>query len=143
KVRLEHRDYLVPRYYIQRQLAREEEALVGGAETVPLGELKNRRVISVRKGHEVGSDAYGTGDIPFVRTSDVNNFEISVDPTKSVSEVIYEEYAAQQKLKADYLLMVVDGRYRIGAIALLSERNSRRVLQRHFRISSIIKEAVI
>ena len=56
-----------------------------------LGDMKNRKAISIRKGHEVGSDAYGTGDIPFVRTSDVNNFEISFDPTKSVGEAVYEE----------------------------------------------------
>jgi type I restriction enzyme M protein len=142
-VRLKDNDYLVPRYYVDRDLTQEEEALVSGAESVTLGELKARKVLTIRKGHEVGSNAYGTGDIPFVRTSDVNNFEISVDPTKAVSEVIYEEYAAQQKLKAGDLLMVVDGRYRIGAIALLSEPNSRCVVQSHFRIISIMKESVI
>ena len=57
-------DYLVPRYYVDRDLTQEEEALVNGAEFVTLGELKARKVLTIRKGHEVGSHAYGTGDIP-------------------------------------------------------------------------------
>jgi type I restriction enzyme M protein len=88
----------------------------------------------------VGSDAYGTGDIPFVRTSDLSNFEISTDPTKSVSDEVYREYSAQQKLRAGDILMVVDGRYRIGATAMLTEHNCRCVIQSHLRIISTMRE---
>jgi type I restriction enzyme M protein len=143
KVRLTHSDYLVPRYYAGRELTREEESLVAAAQWVSLGGLRDRKVLSIRKGHEVGSQAYGTGDIPFVRTSDVNNFEVSVDPTKSVSETVYEEYAPQQQLKPGDVLVVVDGRYRIGATALLTGSNSRCVVQSHFRIISTHDESVI
>lgn len=142
-VKLRHPDYLVPRYYLDRQLSREEQSLTSGAEFVSLGELREQKVISIRKGHEVGSHAYGTGDIPFVRTSDVNNFEISVDPTKAVSEALYEEYAPQQKLRPGDILMVVDGRYRIGATALLTESNARCIAQSHFRIMSIADDRLL
>ena len=90
--------------------------------------------MTIRKGHEVGSEAYGTGDIPFVRTSDISNFEISCDPTKAVSEDVYSEYASQQNLRPGDILMVVDGRYRIGATALLTNNNARCVAQSHLRI---------
>lgn len=140
KVRIRQQDYLVPRYYLDRELSREEEAITEGAEFVSLGELKERKLIAIRKGHEVGSDAYGTGPIPFVRTSDVNNLEISVDPTKAVSEEIYEEYARQQKLKTGDILMVVDGRYRIGTTALLTASNARCIVQSHFRIISVLDD---
>jgi type I restriction enzyme M protein len=143
EVTIRQADYWVPRYYVERELTREEESLVDGAKFVALGELRDRRVLSIRKGHEVGSHAYGTGDISFVRTSDVNNFEVSVDPTKSVSEIVYREYAQQQKLKPGDVLMVVDGRYRIGATALLTESNHRCVVQSHFRIISVADSSVI
>jgi type I restriction enzyme M protein len=142
-VKIKHSDYLVPRYYVDRKLSREEESIVDGAKFVSLGDLKEKKIISIRKGHEVGSHAYGTGDYPFVRTSDVNNYEISVDPTNAVSETVYEEYAPQQKLEPGDILMVVDGRYRIGAMALLSESNYRCVVQSHFRIISIAKQKVL
>ncbi len=143
RVRIKHPDYLVPRYYVERQVTREEKALVEGATVLSLGQLRDRKVFTVRKGNEVGSDAYGTGDVPFVRTSDVNNFEISVDPTKAVSEAIYEAYAPQQGLKPGDVLMVVDGRCRIGATALLTVSNYRCLVQSHFRILSIRDESVL
>jgi type I restriction enzyme M protein len=103
-VQIKHLDYWVPRYYAKRELSREEESLVDGAEFVAIGKLRDRKVLSIRKGHEVGSQAYGTGEIPFVRTSDVNNFEVSVDPTKSVSESVYREYAPQQRFSLNRII---------------------------------------
>ncbi len=130
--------YLVPRYYLQDVAPAEWEAeLLRGATWVTLRELVDRGVLDVRKGHEVGADAYGTGDVPFVRTSDISNFEIAADPTKGVSDKIYETYRPQQRLRPGDVLMVVDGRYRIGAAALLTEQNLRCVVQSHFRILSV------
>ncbi len=143
KVKITDSEYLVPRYYISGIRSNDEESLIRGAEFATLAELKKRGHMSIRKGHECGSDAYGTGDIPFVRTSDVTNFEISVDPTKSVSEAIYKEYAPQQKLKSGDVLMVVDGRYRIGTTALLTESNFCCIVQSHFRIISLTDKAPI
>jgi len=142
-VRIDHPHYLVPRYYIKGSVAPDEKAIVAGAEVVTLRQMKDSGLLAVRKGHEVGSHAYGTGDIPFVRTSDVNNFELSGDPTKSVSDEIYEQYAPQQKLRPGDVLMVVDGRYRIGATALLTESNHRCIVQSHFRIISLADHAPI
>ena len=136
-------DYLVPRYYLKKTLSREEKSLTEGAKLVALGELRDSEIIEIRKGHEVGSHSYGTGDVPFVRTSDVNNFEISVDPTKAVSESVYAEYAPQQKLRAGDILIVVDGRYRIGTTALLTEANARCIVQSHFRIISTTDDGVL
>lgn len=142
-VRLRHPNYLVPRYYLDREITTEERLLTEGAKSLSLGELRERKILTIRKGHEVGSHVYGTGDMPFVRTSDVNNFEISVDPTKSVSEAVYEEYARQQKLRPGDVLMVVDGRYRIGATALLTASNARCIAQSHFRILSITDDRLL
>jgi type I restriction enzyme M protein len=143
KVQLRNPDYLVPRYHLDRELSREEESLTEGARFTSLGELRDGKTLAIRKGHEVGSHAYGTGGIPFIRTSDVNNLEISVDPTKSVSEAIYEDYAPQQKLRPGDILMAVDGRYRIGSTALLTTSNARCIVQSHFRIISVLDERVL
>lgn len=134
-VSLGERRYLVPRYHVAVERETPDEAqLIKGAKVATLQELLQKGLITVRKGHEVGSDAYGTGDVPFVRTSDISNFEVSCDPTKSISEELYAEFGPQQQLKAGDLLIVVDGRYRIGATALLTPNNARCVVQSHLRI---------
>lgn len=136
-ITLRGKRYLVPRYYRDAEADNEpEHELIQGAQFATLGELVKQKIISIRKGHEVGSDAYGTGDIPFVRTSDLSNFEISTDPTKAVSEQVYETFASQQNLQPGDILMVVDGRYRIGTTAMLTKYNSRCVAQSHLRIIS-------
>ena len=40
-------------------------------------------------GIEIGKMAYGTGDIPFIRTSDISNWELKNDPKQNISEEIY------------------------------------------------------
>lgn len=133
-------NYLVPRYYVRDQaFSDSEKQIIEGAPLSTIGDLMKLGILAVRKGHEVGSHAYGTGDIPFVRTSDVNNLEISTDPTNGISDDVFEEYRAQQALKPGDVLMVVDGRYRIGATAILSENNFRCVVQSHFRMISSLQ----
>lgn len=135
QVELKNPYYLVPRYYVEETATTTSEAaLIAGAERVSLAQLRAAGVLEIRPGHEVGSEAYGTGDVPFVRTSDIANFEVSSDPTKSISDEVYGEYAPQQKLRAGSILMAVDGRYRIGATAILTARSCRCVVQSHFRI---------
>ena len=141
-VDLEGRSYLVPRYYEEQVPATSAEAaLLAGARWATLGELAKIGHMSLRKGHEPGSEAYGTGDIPFVRTSDIGNFEITTDPTKSVSEAVYEQYRDVQALRQGDVLMVVDGRYRIGTAAMLTERSAKCVVQSHLRIISVNPES--
>jgi type I restriction enzyme M protein len=137
KVALGESTYLVPRYYVRDHAFTDQECeIIKGARMATIAKLVEDGLLTVRKGHEVGSHAYGSGDIPFVRTSDLNNYELSTDPTNAISDDIYEEYRPQQNLKPGDILMVVDGRYRIGATAILSENNYRCVVQSHFRILS-------
>ena len=57
--------YMVPRYYAKETIhSTDEEELTRAARVAALGELVEEGVITIRKGHEVGSDAYGTGDVP-------------------------------------------------------------------------------
>jgi len=130
--------YLVPRYYDTAPLHElSQEASRLGAALISLGEMVKKGYLRIRKGHEVGAEAYGTGDIPFVRTSDITNYEISIDPTRSVSEEVYQQYASQQQLAPGDILMVSDGRYRIGRTAILHDDNYRCIVQSHIRIISV------
>lgn len=144
EVELSNPYYLVPRYYVEEAPTTPSEASIfAEAPWTSLGQLRDSGVIEIRKGHEVGSEAYGTGDVPFVRTSDIANFEVSGDPTKSISEETYEEYFPQQRLRPGSILMVVDGRYRIGATAILTSRSARCVVQSHIRIIDTLRADVL
>jgi type I restriction enzyme M protein len=137
--------YLVPRYYDQKtNFLLKDEANSLDAEIISLGEMIKKGWITIKKGHEVGSDVYGTGEIPFIRTSDISNFEISIDPTKSVSEEIYSRFSSEQSLQRGDILMVVDGRYRIGRCAILHGNNEKCIAQSHLRIIKVnVKKAPI
>ena len=133
--------YLVPRYYDEKtNYLLEDDANRLGATVISFGEMIDKGWLSIKKGHEVGSDAYGTGEVPFVRTSDISNFEISIDPTKAVSEEIYKKFSKDQNLKAGNILMVVDGRYRIGRSAILHSYNAKCIAQSHLKIISVNEE---
>lgn len=127
--------YLVPRYYspevkevIDRFAENTDANLVTVAQLIESGRMQ------ISKGHEIGSAAYGTGDIPFIRTSDIANLEITHDPTFGVSESVYAEYAPKQGLRLHDILFVNDGRYRIGNVCMLTEFDTKIVIQSHFRV---------
>ena len=75
--------------------------------------------------------AYGTGDIPFVRTSDISNWEIKLDPKHCVSEEIYARYKDKQDVQQNDILMVKDGTYLIGTCAIVSQYDIRILYQSH------------
>jgi len=136
--------YLVPRYYDRKtDLLLERDAKKLGAKITTLGDMIKKGWVEIRKGHEVGSESYGGGPIPFVRTSDISNFEVSIDPTKSVSEEMYESIKAEQNLAPGDILMVVDGRYRIGRCAILHPYNFKCIAQSHLRIISVTDKAPV
>lgn len=127
--------YLVPRYYspeIEQALCRFAEST--NADLISIGSLIERKKLHISKGHEVGSRAYGTGEIPFIRTSDIANMEITHDPTFGVSEAVYADFGPKQGLQPFDILFVNDGRYRIGQVCMLTEFDTRIVIQSHFRV---------
>jgi type I restriction enzyme M protein len=129
------RHYLVPRYYSPEvdDLLRSFTSTTG-ATLLTVQDLIDKRMLAIGKGHEVGSAAYGTGQIPFIRTSDISNLEISHDPTFGVSEEVYQQYSDKQDLRPLDILFVNDGRYRIGHVCLLTEHDTRIVIQSHLRV---------
>jgi type I restriction enzyme M protein len=99
--------------------------------TYRVGDLIERGELTIASGHEVGKLAYGGGDVPFVRTSDISNWEIKVDPKHGVSDELYEQLAPKQDVREGDVLMVRDGTYLIGTCAMVTKHDERIVYQSH------------
>ena len=121
---------LIPKYY-DPALDAEVEAVRPSHDLLRLRALVEAGEVALATGHEVGKMAYGTGDIPFVRTSDIMNWEIKADPKQSVSEATYDKYAARQDVHPGDILLVRDGTYLIGGVAMVSEIDVPLLYQSH------------
>ena len=120
----------IPKYYdptIRQDLAFLETTHV----LRPIGDMVDTGELEVSTGDEIGKVAYGTGDIPFVRTSDISNWEIKSVPKQGVSEAVYARYSERQDVRAGDLLLVRDGTYLIGTNCLVSSLDSTLVYQSH------------
>lgn len=87
-------------------------------QTLPLGD-----VVEIIKGDEIGSDSYSEyldkkkTDIPFVRTSDIVNYELDHFPDYYASIEDYEEI--NQAFKSGDVLFTKDGK--IGMVSLMTD----------------------
>ncbi len=88
--------------------------------TVPLGEIA-----TVKNGDEVGSDNYNKyldkkdSDVPFIRTSDLVNYEVDQFPDFYIPEEIYQEL--KQDIKASDVLFTKDGK--IGMTGMITKND--------------------
>ena len=120
----------LPKYYnpeISQQLA----ALKSTHDLLVFGDLIKKKVLSISTGHEVGKLAYGTGHIPFIRTSEIANWEIKLDPKHGLSEAIYDDLKERQNVQENDILMVRDGTYLVGTCGLVTKYDMKIVYQSH------------
>src|SRR5690606_22150663 len=93
------------------------------------GDLIEQGVLHIETGIEVGKMAYGTGNIPFIRTSDISNWELKADPKHGVSQEIYdslrEQYRDKFDVRAGDIFMVRDGTYLVGTSAVVSDLDTK------------------
>lgn len=77
---------LVPRYYDTRW---EDDFHVllatEGLESISLGELEDAQIIQVRGGHGSPSNDNRTGNIPYVKVSDIRSLRVNINPTNLVT----------------------------------------------------------
>lgn len=125
-----HRHILVPKYY-DPELAEHLGRLEPTHDLVAIGDLVERETLAISTGVEVGKMAYGTGTIPFIRTSDISNWELKADPKQGVSEELYNSLSTKVDVRAGDILMVRDGTYLIGTSAMVTESDSRMLFQSH------------
>jgi hypothetical protein len=117
-------DILIPKYY-DPEIEYELNELSSTHNLISIGKLMDDNVISIRSGIEVGKMAYGTGDIPFIRTSDISNWELKTDPKQGIGEEFYNLYKDKQDVKANDILLVRDGTYLVGTSCILTEKDTR------------------
>jgi type I restriction enzyme M protein len=121
---------LCPRYY-DPELDAELNDLRETHTLHMFGELVTQGVLRVQTGDELGKLAYGTGDIPFIRTSDISNWELKADPKHGVERKLYEQLRHKQDVRENDLLMVKDGTYLIGTCAIVTRADIEILYQSH------------
>jgi len=97
------------------------------------------------RGDEIGSHVYGLGDIPFIRTSELNNWEINLDSYKKTSEEVYEQYKFKQNIEEGDILLVKDnGPNLIGKTAYITELDTKIIIQSHiFQLKTLKNDEFI
>lgn len=129
---------LVPKYYdpeVKERLTR----LRRTHELVRIGDLVADGVLQLTTGVEVGKMAYGTGPVPFVRTSDISNWELKIDPKHGVSVELYESLKTKLDIRPLDILMVRDGTYLIGTTAIVTKADTRMLFQSHMYKIRVVK----
>ena len=112
----------MPKYY-DPTLDRDIRQMSDTHDLVSIATLVNDGVISWSTGIEVGKMAYGTGNVPFIRTSDMANWELKGDPKQNVSEAIYEE--SKQDVVPEDILVVRDGTYLVGTSSIITQYDTK------------------
>ncbi|XGB38434.1 MAG: N-6 DNA methylase [Cyanobacteria bacterium LVE1205-1] len=121
---------LCPRYY-DPQVNENLVSLESTHLLLNFGQLVKDGVLKVSTGDELGKLAYGTGDIPFIRTSDISNWELKADPKHGVDRQIFESLKKKQDIQPNDILMVKDGTYLIGTCAIVTEYDREIIYQSH------------
>jgi type I restriction enzyme M protein len=114
-------------------------------------DLANKNIIYTNKGgylprgDEIGSHVYGLGDIPFIRTSEISNWEINLDSYKKTSEEVYDKYKIKQKIEEGDILLVKDGGPNlIGKTGYVTKLDTKIIIQSHlFQIKTLENEEFI
>ena len=141
----------IPTYYnrVERTLKTLEDKKEYILESIH--QLANRNIIYTNKngylprGNEIGSIVYGLGEVPFIRTSELSNWEINLDSYKKTSEEVYEQFKAKQNIEeADILLVKDGGPNLIGKTAYVTELDTKIIIQSHiYQIKTLANEEAI
>ena len=131
----------IPEHYdqhVKNKLEQLDET--GKYDMIKVSDLINNKIIEIKRGNEIGSQFYGTGDIPFVRTSDIVNWEIKADPIKAVSPEVYDMFKNRQNIREKDILFVNDGTFLIGRCAMVTSEDTQIIIQSHLRKIRVVDE---
>ena len=122
----------VPRYFAT---GRRAPRAPKGRRWVLLGDLVDEGAVEAWDGHGSPSSAEkGGGDIPYIRASDIVNWEMYRNPTSGVNQETYDRLTqarpAAQAVQAGDIVFVRRGSYRIGTVAMASPRDKQVLMMR-------------
>lgn len=132
----------LPKYY-NPQIIDELESLKRTHNLTSIKQLVKDKVLAISTGVEIGKLSYGTGEIPFIRTSDISNWELKIDPKHSVEEKIYMQYHSKADIKEHDILMVRDGTYLVGTTCMISKYDTKILFQSHIYRLRVLKPNII
>jgi hypothetical protein len=89
-------DILIPKYY-DPTVIMYLESLSDSCDLLSIDELINEGLVVLKTGDEIGRLAYGTGSIPFVRTSDLASYELKTDPKHGINDVVWGQFETKPK----------------------------------------------
>ena len=115
-------DILMPKFYRGKQ---ELPDMPDGRASVSLGELLDDGIIEAWDGHgSPEGHEKGMGDIPYIRVSDIVNWEMYRNPVTGIPENVYlKKLGKKQTPKEGDIIFVRRGSYRIGTVAMASARD--------------------
>ena len=115
---------LIPKYY-DPSIVDDLASLQDAFELVTVQELVDRGALNITAGVEVGKMAYGAGgDVPFVRTSDLSDWELKSSPKQRVTQALYDQLRNRADVQTDDVLIVSDGTYLVGTSAMVTSHDS-------------------
>jgi len=128
----------IPNYYTGVEKTLKKLSEDKNFELTTIEDLTQQKVIYTNKngllprGDEIGSHVYGLEDIPFIRTSEINNWEVNLLSNKRTSEEVYEQYQEKQNIETGDILLVKDGGPNlIGKTAYITELDKNIIIQSH------------
>jgi len=132
-------DVYVPRYYWPK--VREEIEHAPGIQLIPMQRLLDEGIVRAWPGHGSPPSEYkGMGSIPYIRVSDIVNWELYRNPTTGVPRHIYEKVKGRGvSLKPCDIVFVRRGSYRIGTVAMASRHDADVLLTREFVVLRVLK----
>jgi len=128
----------IPKYY-DPEIISELEDLKATHDLISVEQLVKDKVLAISTGVEIGRLSYGTGIVPFVRTSDMSNWELKVDPKHGVDERIYIKYRSKADVKEHDILMVRDGTYLVGTTCMITKYDTKILFQSHIYRLRVLK----
>jgi len=108
-----------------------------------VSQLVREGTLAISSGVEVGRLLYGTGNIPFIRTSDISNWELKIDPKHMVDEETYMKYKNKAGVKEHDILMVRDGSYLVGTSCMISKDDTKILFQSHMYRLRVLRPQVL
>ena len=128
----------IPVYYTGVEKTLRNLAINKEIELLSIKELTEKKILYTNKGgylprgDEIGSHLYGLGNVPFIRTSEINNWEINLDSYKKTSEEVFGQYKEKQNIEVGDILLVKDGGPNlIGKTAYITELDKNIIIQSH------------
>jgi type I restriction enzyme M protein len=135
---------LSPKYYnpdIQKELKNLE--ITNQYEFRTVGDLLTLGDLEIMRGDEIGSECYGTGGVPFIRTSDLSNYEIRVTKETCVDQKTYLKYKDKQDIKVDDVLFTNEGGKLVGDCAIITSYDLPLLIQSHIRKIRVMPGSII